>query len=502
MDTSRQYLRKIDENRYGVERHGAMHVDGLVFLDEELLGVLGTDESIRQVENVACLPGIAGPSMAMPDIHWGYGFPIGGVAAFHIEEGVVSPGGVGYDINCGVRLIRSTLTTRDLARKTEDIIEGLHHNIPSGVGSRRRDLKLSGSDLKRVLQKGSTWAVEHGYGTPADLRFTEDEGCLTGADPDQVSERAYERGRDQLGTLGSGNHFVELGVIEEVYDEKAAQAFGLFPGHVTIMIHTGSRGLGYQVCDDYIREMIKASARYGITLPDRQLCAAPLESPEGRRYLSAMASASNYAYANRQIITHWVRETFEAVFRAKREKLGLTLVYDVCHNTAKIETHKVGGKSLLVCVHRKGATRAFGPGHPPHTPRVPVHGPARPHPRGHGQGLLRSLRNHARHGGNLRQHLPRGRQGHEQVPGHKEVERPLHPARARGPGHPRQSPRQGDLRRGDARSLQGCLQSREGGPQRRHLETRSKDRPPGLHQGMSEYLLILPSFLYIFRKKG
>lgn len=363
MDTSRQYRKRLDENRYVIERHDAMNVDGLVFVDDDLLSVLGTDESMRQVENVACLPGIAGPSMAMPDIHWGYGFPIGGVAAFRVSDGVVSPGGVGYDINCGVRLIRSSLTRKEATGKIREIIEGLHLNIPSGVGSHRKDLKLSEKDLRKVLLEGSAWAVKNGFGAPEDTGLTEDEGRFSGADPDRVSERAYERGRDQLGTLGSGNHFVEAGVIEEIYDDAAAKAFGLFKDQITIMIHTGSRGLGYQVCDDYIREMIKASSRYGIVLPDRQLCSAPITSPEGRSYLSAMASASNYAFANRQIITHWVRETFETVFHASRERLGLTLVYDVCHNTAKIEKHIVRGDETLVCVHRKGATRAFGPGH-------------------------------------------------------------------------------------------------------------------------------------------
>jgi tRNA-splicing ligase RtcB (3'-phosphate/5'-hydroxy nucleic acid ligase) len=363
MELKRQYLKRLDPNRCAIVRHGAMNVEGLVFVDDDLLSALGADESVIQVENVACLPGIAGSSMAMPDIHRGYGFAIGGVAAFDTSSGVVSPGGVGYDINCGVRLIRSTLGLKDLAGRTRDIIEGLHANIPSGVGSRRRDLALSRDELKKALRKGAGWAVDRGYGGREDLRFIEDEGRFAAADPDRVSERAYERGRDQLGTLGSGNHFIEIGVIDEIFDEGAARAFGLSEGAVTVMIHTGSRGLGYQVCDDYIREMMKASSRYGITLPDRQLCCAPVESPEGRAYLSAMAAAANYAFANRQVITHGVRETFAAVFRASPERLGLTLLYDVCHNTAKIETHTVKGKTGTFCVHRKGATRAFGPGH-------------------------------------------------------------------------------------------------------------------------------------------
>jgi tRNA-splicing ligase RtcB (3'-phosphate/5'-hydroxy nucleic acid ligase) len=364
MEKERTFLKKIDQNRYGVEKRGAMNVEGLVFLNDELLQVLGTDESITQVEHVACLPGIVHASMAMPDIHWGYGFPIGGVAAFDATRGVVSPGGVGYDINCGVRLMRSSLNIKDTGNKIREIVEGFYLNIPSGIGSRRKDLRLSKEELKKVVRKGAKWAVEEGYGTEDDLEYIEDNGRFADANPDNLSERAYERGREQLGTLGSGNHFVEIGYVEEIFDKEIARIFGLFEGQIIVMIHTGSRGLGYQVCDDYIREMLKASAKYGITLPDRQLCCAPVASPEGHAYLSAMAGAANYAFANRQIITHWVRETMEAVFRKSRDSLGLTLVYDVCHNTAKIEKHRVKGKDMTVCVHRKGATRAFGPGSP------------------------------------------------------------------------------------------------------------------------------------------
>lgn len=246
----------------------------------------------------------------------------------------------------------------------EEIIDSLYINIPSGLGSHRKDLKLTRDELKKVLKKGARWAVENGYGSQEDLLFMEDGGCLDNADPDTVSDRAYERGKDQLGTLGSGNHFVEVGFIQEIYDAHAAENFGLFEGQVTIMIHTGSRGLGYQICDDSIREMIKASGKYGIFLPDRQLCCAPIQSDEGQKYLSAMAGAANYAFANRQMITHWVRETFEGVFRQSQGKLGLSLVYDVCHNIAKIEKHTVNKKTAEVCVHRKGATRSFAPGNP------------------------------------------------------------------------------------------------------------------------------------------
>ncbi len=260
--------------------------------------------------------------------------------------------------------MRSVLSVDEARGRVKEIVDSLYTNIPSGLGSHRKDLKLSRDELKKVLRKGAGWAVEKGYGSQEDLTFIEDGGRLDYADPDTVSDRAYERGKDQLGTLGSGNHFVEVGFVQEVYDTHAAEAFGLFEGQVTVMIHTGSRGLGYQICDDNIREMIKASGKYGISLPDKQLCCAPVESVEGKRYLSAMAAAANYAFANRQMIMHWVRETFEGVFRANQGKLGLSLVYDVCHNIAKIEKHTVNKRETEVCVHRKGATRAFPPGNP------------------------------------------------------------------------------------------------------------------------------------------
>ena len=364
MGDPREYLKRLDDNRFMIERHDAMRVDGIIYIDEELLKEFEKDESIKQVENVACLPGIVGASMAMPDIHWGYGFPIGGVAAFDVAKGIISPGGVGYDINCGVRLMRSGLSVEEIRDKIKDIVDRFYINIPSGLGSHRKDLKLSRNELEKVLKKGAEWAVHNGYGTEEDLGFIEDSGRIEHADPQNVSERAYERGKDQLGTLGSGNHFVEIGYIKEIYDGDIARVFGLYENQVTVMIHTGSRGLGYQVCDDYIREMIKASERYGISLPDRQLCCAPLESAEGQRYLGAMASAANYAFANRQMITHWVRETLEGIFRASARSLDLSLVYDVCHNIAKIEKHRIKGKESTVCVHRKGATRSFSAGNP------------------------------------------------------------------------------------------------------------------------------------------
>jgi tRNA-splicing ligase RtcB len=287
------------------------------------------------------------------------------VAAFDPDEdGVVSPGGVGYDINCGVRLLRSALTADEIRPQLGRLADRIYHNVPSGVGSQRRDLKLSVHEERKVLQQGARWAVEHGFGGEEDLRHIEEGGVIAGADPELVSDRALERGRAQLGTLGSGNHFIEVQMVEEIGDAEAAEALGLFPGQVTVTIHTGSRGFGYQVCDDYLRMMLAASRKYGIELPDRQLCCAPLLSPEGRQYLHAMACAANFAFANRQLITAWVRESFEQALEKGPGELRLSVIYDVCHNIAKYETHKVGKKERRLCVHRKGATRAFPPGHP------------------------------------------------------------------------------------------------------------------------------------------
>ena len=345
-----------------------MRTRGLVYCSQEMISELRQDQSLQQVANVAMLPGIVGPSLAMPDIHWGYGFPIGGVAAFDLTEGVVSPGGVGYDINCGVRLLRTDLSRADIAGRIRELVDVLFTNIPAGVGSRRRDLKLKPATLHEVLRQGAAWAVKNGFGTAADLRHIEAGGRIDGANPELVSEQALDRGRDQLGTLGSGNHFTEIGYVAEIYDESLARGLGIFPDQVTIIVHTGSRGLGHQVCDDYISKLLRAAAKYGFELPDRQLCCAPVQSPEGQAYLGAMAAAANYAFANRQIITHWVRETLQEVLGLSPRHLGLELVYDVAHNIAKIETHQVNGKKKRLCVHRKGATRAF----PPHHPEVPA----------------------------------------------------------------------------------------------------------------------------------
>jgi tRNA-splicing ligase RtcB len=357
-------LRQVDEYRWEVPQEGKMRTRGVVYASREMLTKIQQDRSLEQVANVATLPGIVGASLAMPDIHWGYGFPIGGVAAFDVEEGVVSPGGVGYDINCGVRLLRTNLERPEVGQHMDELVNTLFANIPSGVGSRRKDLKLSMPNLKEVLRYGSAWGVKNGYGDPSDLDHIEARGQIEGADPGMVSQFALDRGKNQLGTLGSGNHFVEIGYVTEVYDDQVARALGLFKDQVTVIVHTGSRGLGHQVCDDYIKVMLKATGKYKIELPDRQLCCAPLKSPEGKQYLAAMAAAANFAFANRQLITHWVRQSFERVLHLGPRDLGMELIYDVAHNIAKIETHTVNNQSRKLCVHRKGATRAFPPGHP------------------------------------------------------------------------------------------------------------------------------------------
>ncbi len=357
-------LQRIDDCRWRIPREGAMRTGGLVFASDKMIRALQQEQALEQVRNVATLPGIVGPSLAMPDIHWGYGFPIGGVAAFDPDEGVVSPGGVGYDINCGVRLLRSALVAGEVSAHLPALADVLFRNVPSGVGSHRKDLKLMVHEERRVLEQGARWAVAQGFGRVADLDHIEEGGTIPGADPELVSDRALERGRTQLGTLGSGNHFLEIQRVERIFDEDAAAALGLFTDQITVSIHTGSRGLGYQVCDDWLRTMLHASRRFGIELPDKQLCCAPLTSPEGKDYLAAMAAAANFAFANRQLITSWVRQSFEQVLGKGEGALGMSVVYDVCHNIAKWEEHTVDGQKRRLCIHRKGATRAFPPGHP------------------------------------------------------------------------------------------------------------------------------------------
>jgi tRNA-splicing ligase RtcB len=357
-------LQRIDENRWRIPREGRMRVEGIVYASDAMMAALRDDPALQQVANVAHLPGILRASLAMPDIHWGYGFPIGGVAATDADEGVISPGGVGYDINCGVRLLRSDLRRADLdGGVLREVVKQMYRSIPTGVGEGRRDLRLSGDDLSGVLRDGAAWAVDRGMGLERDLQVLEEGGSLPQAEASQVSPRARERGSAQLGTLGSGNHFAEVQRVAEIYDERAARAFGLVRDQVTVMIHSGSRGLGHQVCTDHLKGMLAAAERHGIELPDRQLACAPLASPEGKRYLAAMAAAANFAFANRQVMTHFVRESFAKATGTPVERLGVEVVYDVCHNIAKMETFDVDGRRQRACVHRKGATRAYPPGH-------------------------------------------------------------------------------------------------------------------------------------------
>jgi tRNA-splicing ligase RtcB len=357
-------LEKIDDYRWRIPKGTVkgMSVEGILFADEVLIKDLRTDPALVQLANVACMPGIVGPSMAMPDCHYGYGFPIGGVAAFDVTSGVISPGGVGYDINCGVRLMRTNMMRQEVEPQIEKIADALFAAVPSGVGSEGR-IRVSRSELEEVMVKGARWAVARGYGKHDDLSATEESGCLEAADPSALGERAVKRGLPQLGTLGSGNHFLEIQYVEEITNPAVAQAMGIHePGQITIMIHCGSRGFGHQICDDYLDVMRQAVRKYGISLPDPQLACAPIKSPEGQNYFAAMACAANYAWANRQCIMHWVRETLERAMGKGSEALGAELVYDVAHNIAKFEDHEVGGQTRRLCVHRKGATRAFAPG--------------------------------------------------------------------------------------------------------------------------------------------
>ncbi|MBA3583342.1 MAG: RtcB family protein [Gemmatimonadetes bacterium] len=340
-----------------------MRVPGRVYASEALMADIQGDESLKQVRNVATLPGIVGWSLAMPDIHWGYGFPIGGVAATDAGEGAISPGGVGYDINCGVRLARSELRADSLGDRLPRLMDELYRAVPSGVGAEGAIARLSRAELRRMLERGTAWAIERGYGQAGDIEHTEEHGCLDGADPEAVSDRAHERGAPQVGTLGSGNHFLEVQRVARIFDERIADAFGLFEDQVVVMIHSGSRGLGYQVCDDYLKRIKPRVRDYGYELPDVQLAAAPLDSTEGRAYLAAMRCAANYAWCNRQVMLHKVREAFQQILGMGPHDLGMRLVYDVCHNIAKVEVHRVEGREQQVCVHRKGATRAFPPGH-------------------------------------------------------------------------------------------------------------------------------------------
>jgi tRNA-splicing ligase RtcB (3'-phosphate/5'-hydroxy nucleic acid ligase) len=340
-----------------------MKVPGIIYAGPEIFSALLSDDAPSQVINVAMLPGILEYSIAMPDIHYGYGFPIGGVAAMSERGGVISPGGVGFDINCGVRMLRSSIDAKEIRRKADDLCARLFMDVPCGVGA-SGDIRLGGKELDLALRGGAAWAVKKGFGWNEDIEFCEEGGALDVDDAACVGRRARERGSDQLGTLGSGNHFIEVQEVDEIFDERAARVMGLDKGCAAVMIHSGSRGLGHQVCEDAIRTMRLAVLKYGIEIPDRQLSCAPLDSAEGEEYYRAMSAAANFAWANRQCLSHLVRGSFEKVFGAPAERLGLSLVYDVAHNIAKFEEHEVQGRKTRVCVHRKGATRAFPAGHP------------------------------------------------------------------------------------------------------------------------------------------
>ncbi|MHC1578470.1 MAG: RtcB family protein [Dehalococcoidia bacterium] len=358
-------LVKVDNYRWKIPENykTGMRVPGLIYASKEMIEAIREEQTPEQVANVAFLPGIVGWSLAMPDIHWGYGFPIGGVAATDANDGVVSPGGVGYDINCGVRLLRTSLNEAEVRPRINGLIDELFRNVPSGLGSEGK-IRVSQKEMEQLMVEGARWAVKRGLGFEQDLYVTEEGGCLVGADPSKISDKAVKRGMPQAGTLGSGNHFLEVQVVKEIFDSRIASVMGITEiGQVLILIHTGSRGFGHQICTDHLRIMEQAVSKYGINLPDRQLACAPVESKEGQDYLAAMACAANYAWVNRQCIAHWARESFSRVFGKSPEALGMQQVYDVAHNIAKMEEHIIDGRKLKVCVHRKGATRAFPAGH-------------------------------------------------------------------------------------------------------------------------------------------
>jgi tRNA-splicing ligase RtcB len=359
------HLIKIDDYRWKIPENykAGMRVPGLIYASKEMLESICEEQTPEQVANVAFLPGIIGYSFAMPDIHWGYGFPIGGVAAMDIEDGVISPGGVGYDINCGVRLLRTSLSEAEVRPKINELINALFLNVPSGLGSEGK-IKVNQKEMNQLMVEGARWALKRGLGYEEDLDATEEGGCLGGADPSKISDKAVKRGMPQAGTLGSGNHFLEIQVVKEIFDSHIAGVMGITEiGQILVLIHTGSRGFGHQVCTDHLRVMEGAVSKYGIKLPDRQLACAPIESSEGKDYLAAMACAANYAWVNRQCIAHWARESFSKVFGKNPDTLGMKQIYDVAHNIAKIEEHTIDGRKLKACVHRKGATRAFPAGH-------------------------------------------------------------------------------------------------------------------------------------------
>jgi len=362
-------IEKLDDFRYkipsrykGSSGDLEMRTSGIIYADEKLMEHVKRDNAPEQVANVATIPGIVGSSMAMPDIHWGYGFPIGGVAATDENEGVISPGGVGFDINCGVRLVRTNMRVEDVRPHLKQLVNAIFDNVPSGLGSKGK-VRLQGSQIDEVIEMGAKWAVDNGYGWEKDLEYLEERGMMKGADASVASQKAKARGSPQLGSLGAGNHFLEVQKVDRIFDEEAAKAMGIQEvGQIMTMIHTGSRGFGHQVCTDNLRDMERGVHKYGIKIPDKQLACVPVDSPEGKNYFTAMQGAANFAWTNRQMIVHWIRESYEQVFGRKAEDMDLSIVYDVAHNIAKLEEHQFEGQRRKVYVHRKGATRAFGPG--------------------------------------------------------------------------------------------------------------------------------------------
>lgn len=361
----RSDFKKISDYLYEIPQsyRWDMRVPARFYSDPELLEGLLADESLTQLVNSATLPGIVKYALAMPDIHQGYGFPIGGVTATAVPDGVIAPGGIGYDIGCGVRLLGTHLDFEDVAPYLDNLASAINQNCPSGVG-RSGPLKLKNAELDRLVEEGGRWALKNGYATPEDLQRTEENGRLEGADASKVSDRARERGRDQVGTMGAGNHFIEVDMVDEVFDEEAANCMGISPGRIVVQIHSGSRGFGHQVCTDYVKRFQQTVHKYGFVLPDRELVCAPLSSEEGQDYVGAMKAAANYAFVNRQVMAHYIRQSFEQALSGKVKNYKLFQIYDIAHNIAKIEEHEVDGRPMKVCVHRKGATRAFGPGSP------------------------------------------------------------------------------------------------------------------------------------------
>ena len=365
MHYKNHHIQKIHDYLFEIPAIEGMAVPGRIYASEKMMvSIIEEDESIQQVINVAHLPGIQKYSLGMPDIHWGYGFPIGGVAATDYKDGVISPGGVGYDINCGVRLVRTDLSIAFVKSHLQKIVINLFNNIPTGVGSSGAIKKLTDKDMNRLLRQGMSWAIEHGFGKSEDIENTEEKGVLKHADPGAVSQRAIERGKPQLGTLGSGNHFLEVDVVDSIYLPYEAEEMGLFKNQIVIQIHTGSRGCGYQICDDFLRILGQVSRKHNFSLPDRQLACAPIHSEEGQNYFAAMAAGANFAWNNRQVIMSLAESTILNTLSISSSDLNFRLVYDVCHNIAKIETYVINGKERKLCLHRKGATRAYPPGHP------------------------------------------------------------------------------------------------------------------------------------------